>query len=59
MWTHDGMPSDDDIGTITRADGTEESLLELHAWDIEETTSELPRMSHRSAYLTSFHFAKS
>jgi hypothetical protein len=57
-WTADDMPSDDDIAAINREDGTEESLLELHEWNVDRTLAELPLMSQRSAYLTLFHFAK-
>jgi hypothetical protein len=59
QWTNDDMPSDDDIASINRDDDTEESLAEIHAWDIDQTIEQLPAMSQRSAYLTLFHFAKS
>jgi hypothetical protein len=59
MWTQDDMPSRHDIATINRKDGTEARILEIHAWDVDQTIAELPLMNQRSAYVTLFPFAKS
>jgi hypothetical protein len=59
MWTQYDVSNDDNIASISREDGTEESFLEIRAWDVDRTIAELPLMSQRSAYLTVFHFAKS
>jgi hypothetical protein len=58
VWTQDDMASNEDIDAVNQADGTEQSLPEVHDWDIDRTLEELPATSTRSAYLTLFHFAK-
>jgi hypothetical protein len=52
------MARDEDIDAVNQADGTEQSLHEVHDWDIDRALEELPAMSTRSACLTSLHFAK-
>jgi hypothetical protein len=58
VWTQDDMANDEDIDAVSQADGIEQSMAEVHDWDIDRTLEELPAMSTRSAYLTLFHFAK-
>jgi hypothetical protein len=58
VWTQDDMASDEDIDAVNQADGTEQSLPEVHDWDIDHQLEELSVMSTRSTYLTLFHFAK-
>jgi hypothetical protein len=58
IWNQDDMATDDDIDAINHEDGTQQSLPEVHEWDIDRTIQELPGMSQRSVYLTLFHFAK-
>jgi hypothetical protein len=58
VWTQDDMASDENIDAVNQADGTEQSLPEVHGWDIDRTLEELPAVSTRSAYLTLFHFVK-
>jgi hypothetical protein len=58
VWTQGDMTSDEDIDVVNQAEGTEQSLLEVHDWDIDRTLEELPAMSTRSAYLTLFHFTR-
>jgi hypothetical protein len=36
-WLHDDMPSDDDIASFLGQDDPEESLPEIHAWNVERT----------------------
>jgi hypothetical protein len=58
VWTRGHMASDEDIDVVNQADGTEQSLPEVHGWDIDRMLEKLPAMSARSACLTLFHFAK-
>jgi hypothetical protein len=58
VWTQEDMASDEYIDAVNQADGTEQSLPDVHDWDINRTLEELPAMSTRSAYLALFHFAK-
>jgi hypothetical protein len=58
VWTQDDMANDEDIDAVNQTDGTEQSLPEVHDWDIDHMLEKLLAMSTRNAYLTLFHFAK-